>query len=122
MLFVVVDDLSNKSFIYFVQVDIGGQTFQPNTTSLNKKEAKALAAKYALQQMGYLPHVQTDPIPQQQQQPVQQAPVFQPQQQYQPQSQQQQQAPSMMLPPATPLMHPMKRIQNAHKLSSFQDF
>lgn len=65
-----------------LQVQINGQIFQPNTTSLNKKEAKANAAKYALQRMGFLPDVPTQapqsyppqPVPA----PVQQMPIGQP--------------------------------------------
>lgn len=62
-----------KLFYFFraeyFQVIINGQVFQPNTTSLNKKEAKAAAAKFALQQMGYLPDVPIQSMP---------APVTQP--------------------------------------------
>lgn len=46
-------------FYFIKKVQINGQMFQPNTTSLNKKEAKANAAKFALQKMGFLPDVPT---------------------------------------------------------------
>lgn len=42
-----------RQFLY--NVTINGQVYQPNVTSLNKKEAKASAAKFALQKMGFLP-------------------------------------------------------------------
>lgn len=85
-----------------MQVEISGQYYQTNTTSLNKKEAKAAAARYALQQMGYLPRVESAAA---QQQPAQPAPV-----------------PA----PPTPLMQPMNQIPNftsrSQPLSSFQNF
>lgn len=48
------------------QVSINGQIYQPNVTSLNKKEAKASAAKFALQKMGFIsePSLQAPPQPQ----------------------------------------------------------
>lgn len=71
--------LTSYQFHLF-QVQINGQIFQPNTTSLNKKEAKAHAAKFALQRMGFLPDVPTQapqPVPPPQA-PVQQMPMGQP--------------------------------------------
>lgn len=61
----------NEENMYFIdtQVQINGQSFQPNITSLNKKEAKANAAKYALQRMGFLPDTPSQPM-QQAPQPV----------------------------------------------------
>lgn len=77
---------------------LNGQSYQPNTTSLNKKEAKAAAAKHALQTMGFL----QDIIQSQQQIHV-----------------------NDTVPVPTPIpqqqIHPIQTFQ-PHQLSSFQDF
>lgn len=82
--FHVMVAFTDSSFITIVvlQVQINGQIYQPNTTSLNKKEAKANAAKFALQRMGFLSDVPAQapqsyppqPVPP----PVQQMPIGQP--------------------------------------------
>lgn len=38
----------------YFQVEMNGMVYKPPTASNNKKEAKAVAAKFALQQMGVL--------------------------------------------------------------------
>lgn len=79
---------------FLFKVTINGQSYQPNTTSLNKKEAKSAAAKYALQTMGYLSDAPT--TPQLHIQPP--APVPQP-------------------------IHPIQNFQSQpQQLTSFQDF
>jgi len=47
---------------YFFQATVNGQTFQPTVAVDNKKDAKANAAWYALQEMGFIKKDISDPL------------------------------------------------------------